>query len=90
MPAPDKLTERQLAICLLLSHGISQKRIATLLDIGLRTVELEKRHVAAALRSTTNAVSLWSVEHREWISESTSKSSLLTPAVLEEIRKSRI
>ena len=36
-------TDRQRAICLLLSYGEPDKRIATLLDLGLRTVELDKQ-----------------------------------------------
>jgi PAS domain S-box-containing protein len=66
-PVPDELfnfTDRQRAICLLLSHGEPDKRIATLLDLGLRTVELDKQRAASTLKLATGALAVWSVENR--------------------------
>ena len=90
MPALQKLSERQRVICLLPSHGISQDRIAKLLDMGLRTVELENEGDADTLGITTKVVALWAAKNHTRISESTIGSSLLTPAVLGEIQKSGI
>ena len=67
-PVPDELfnfTDRQRAICLLLSYGEPDKRIATLLDLGLRTVELDKQRAASALKLATGALAVWSVENRQ-------------------------
>lgn len=58
-------TDRQRAICLLLSYGEPDKRVAKLLDLGLRTVELDKQRAASKLSLATGALALWSVEHRQ-------------------------
>ena len=57
-------TDRQRAVCLLLSYGEPDKRIATLLDVGLRTVELDKQRAASKLKLATGALTVWSVENR--------------------------
>ena len=67
-PIPAELltfTDRQRAICLLLSYGEPDKRIATLLDLGLRTVELDKQRAASKLSLATGALTVWSVENRQ-------------------------
>lgn len=58
------LTDRQRAICLLLSYGEAEKRIAKLLDLGLRTVELDKHRVAEQLGMPISRVVVWTVENR--------------------------
>ena len=58
-------TDRQRAICLFLSYGEPDKRIARLLDISLRTVELEKQRLASTLSLATRSLALWSVENRQ-------------------------
>ena len=57
-------TDRQRAICLLISYGETEKRIARLLDVSLRTVELDKHRVAKTLGIPINEVIIWSVENR--------------------------
>jgi PAS domain S-box-containing protein len=58
------LTERQRIICLLLSYGDTDKQIATALDMGLRTIEADKRRAGQQLDIATSKVAIWSVEHR--------------------------
>jgi DNA-binding NarL/FixJ family response regulator len=60
----SSLTDRQRVICLLSSVGELDKRIANLLDIGQRTVELEKRRVANSLGIPTQRLVIWAVENR--------------------------
>ena len=57
-------TDRQRVICLLLSYGESEKRAARLLDLGLRTVELDKHRAAKQLGIPISRVVVWSVENR--------------------------
>ena len=61
----SSLTDRQRLICLLASVGESDKRIASLLEIGVRTVELEKHRVAYSLDIPTKHVVIWAVENRQ-------------------------
>src|SRR6478736_8337837 len=58
------LTDRQRLICLLASVGELDKRIASLMDIGVRTVELEKHRVASYLGIPTKQLVIWAVENR--------------------------
>jgi len=56
---------RQRLICLLGSVGELQKQIASLLNVSVRTVELERHKIADTLGIPTSDVTLWSVEHRD-------------------------
>jgi PAS domain S-box-containing protein len=58
------LSDRQRLICLLLSYGEPERRIARRLDLGLRTIELEKHRVAQQLKLPTGKVTIWAVENR--------------------------
>jgi PAS domain S-box-containing protein len=58
------LTDRQRAICLLLSYGNSEKKIAELLDLSVRTVESDKSSAAKQLEMPTSKLVIWSVENR--------------------------
>jgi DNA-binding CsgD family transcriptional regulator len=58
------LTDRQRIICLLTSIGEYDKQIADLLDIGLRTVEHERRYVATLLERRTRYALIWAIENR--------------------------
>jgi len=65
--APPKflsLTERQRLICLLLSVGETEKHIAGLLNLGLRTVEYDKHRAAKLLGLPNSRVIIWAVENR--------------------------
>jgi len=75
------LTDRQRAICLLVAHGWNQKRVAALLDMGLRTVELERQHAAQALGLPTPLLTIWSVENREALACSLKDCSLVSKAL---------
>lgn len=57
-------TDRQRSVCLLLSYGELEKRIASLLDVSVRTVELDKHRAAEKLGIPINQVVVWSVENR--------------------------
>jgi DNA-binding NarL/FixJ family response regulator len=48
----------------MLTSGKTDKQIARALDIGLRTVELEKSRVAKGLGLHTSQVLIWAVENR--------------------------
>jgi len=61
------MTDRQRLICFLLSVGESEKHIAATLDVGLRTVENDKYHVAKQLTIPTAHVLIWAVENRQAI-----------------------
>jgi PAS domain S-box-containing protein len=63
-PALLSFTDRQRALCLLLSYGESEKRIARMLDVSVRTVELDKHRAAQKLEIPTSQVAVWSVENR--------------------------
>ena len=63
-PALLSFTDRERTLCLLLSYGELEKRIPRLLDVSLRTVELDKQHVAKKLGIPTSKVVIWSVENR--------------------------
>lgn len=80
------LSARQRLICLLTSLGQTQKRIASLLDVGLRTVELEKQRVAKTLELPTTAVTLWAVENRAALMDSISGSDQISKSVEAVIR----
>jgi PAS domain S-box-containing protein len=77
-------TDRQRAVCLLLSYGELEKRIAALLDIGLRTVEHDKQRVARKLNLPTSRLVVWSVENRYGLL-STFQDSHLMPESLARI-----
>ena len=62
------LTDRQRLICLLASVGELDKRIASLLHIGLRTVDREKQRVAYSLDIPTHHLVIWAVENRQALS----------------------
>jgi PAS domain S-box-containing protein len=76
-----RLTARQRLIALLCSHGIPQKRIADLLDIGLRTVEMEKQRTAATLGLQTRSAALWAVSHQRRLTDSLSDTGLIAPDI---------
>jgi PAS domain S-box-containing protein len=80
-PSGEMLTERQRVVCLLLSYGESDKRIAYLLNVGLRTVELDKHNAAKKLHIETSDVLIWSVEHRRHLREVTRNSKMITDAI---------
>ena len=82
------LTDRQRAICLLLSYGEPEKRIANLLDLGLRTVELDKQRVAKQLGIPTAQVTVWSVENRCDIVASLHDKKILPDSVIRTINRS--
>ena len=63
--AISSLTDRQRLICLLESVGEPDKRIASLMGIGKRTVELERHRVANSLDIPTKQVVIWAVENRQ-------------------------
>jgi DNA-binding CsgD family transcriptional regulator len=81
------LTDRQRLICLLTSVGEQDKRIASLMDLGVRTVEMEKQRVAATLRIPTKHLVIWAVENRhalrtevkDWSGVSDSMRELFAP-----------
>ena len=75
------LTDRQRAICLLVAHGWTQKRVATLLDIALRTVEFERHRAAKTLGLPTPVLTIWSVENREALAQSLPECSLVNKAL---------
>jgi DNA-binding NarL/FixJ family response regulator len=60
----SSLSDRQRLICLLASVGELDKRIAILLDISLRTVELEKQRISSSLGIPTPRLVIWAVENR--------------------------
>jgi PAS domain S-box-containing protein len=64
-PETYTLTDRQRLVCLLVSHGASNKSMAYLLDAALRTVELDKQRIAQQLELTTAQVRIWAVENRK-------------------------
>lgn len=74
------LSDRQRVICLLLSYGEPEKRIASSLDLGLRTVELEKQRVAKQLGVPTPSVVVWSVENRHGLLATMQDNRLLPEA----------
>jgi PAS domain S-box-containing protein len=80
-------TDRQRAICLLLSYGEPDKRIAHLLDLGLRTVELDKQRAASKLSLATGALAVWSVEYRQGLIATMKDVNPLPDAVAEIIRR---
>ena len=63
-PAVLTFTDRQRAVCLLLSYGELEKRVAKMLDVSVRTVELDKHRAAEKLEIPINHVVIWSVENR--------------------------
>ena len=65
MVAIAELTDRQRLVCLLVSIGLTQKRIANLLDIGVRTVEHEKQLAANLVNLPTKQLVIWTVENRK-------------------------
>jgi PAS domain S-box-containing protein len=81
------LTDRQRAICLLLSYGEPEKRIAKLLDLGLRTVELDKHRVAEQLGMPISRVIVWTVENRHCLLASIEDKKLLPEAAAEIISR---
>jgi len=74
----SRLSARQRLICLLGACGVNQKRIATVLDIGLRTVELERHRSAKALGLPTPAATIWAVSNRELLRSTAMSDGLLT------------
>ncbi|HEY2414140.1 MAG TPA: PAS domain-containing protein [Pirellulaceae bacterium] len=74
----SRLSARQRLICLLGAYGVNQKRIATTLDIGLRTVELERHRAAKALDLPTPAATIWAVSNRQLLHSSAMSDGLLT------------
>jgi PAS domain S-box-containing protein len=76
-----RLTARQRLIALLTSHGVLQKQIANLLDMGLRTVEIERQRTAAILGLPTRTATLWAVSNQQRLAESLAGAGLITPAV---------
>ena len=77
----SSLSPRQRLICLLSSHGVMQKRIAGLLDIALRTVELERHRAAKALGLPTPTATIWAVSNQQLLKSSLASDGLLPPAV---------
>jgi PAS domain S-box-containing protein len=77
-------TDRQRTICLLLSYGEPDKRIARLLDVSLRTVELDKHRVAERVGMPTARVVVWSVENRKGLL-ATFKDRKLVPKAVNDI-----
>lgn len=88
----SSLTERQLIICLLASLGEPDKRVASLMEIGVRTVELEKHRVAYSLDIPTKHLVIWAVENRQalrakvknWDGVSDSIRELVAPGCFSE------
>jgi PAS domain S-box-containing protein len=80
-------TDRQRAICLLLSYGEPDKRIAKLLDVSVRTIELDKRRAATRLHLATAALPLWSVEHRHALLATMQDATPLPPSLAHLIRR---
>jgi len=79
------LTDRQRQICLLLSVGQAAKSIARLLDIGLRTVEMEKQQVAASLKIPTRQLTIWAVENRTDLFEAIKDKKAVPKSILDLI-----
>ena len=79
------LTDRQRQICLLLSVGQTAKSIARLLDIGLRTVEMEKQQVAASLKIPTRQLTIWAVENRTDLFEAIKDKKAVPKSILDLI-----
>jgi len=65
--AIQELTDRQLAVCLLASFGMTNKRLASQIAVSVRTVEAERHHVAATCGIATDHLLIWSVENRSQI-----------------------
>ena len=80
------LTDRQRQICLLLSVGQAAKSIARLLDIGVRTVELEKQQIAASLKIPTRQLTIWAVENRTDLFEAIKDKKAVPKSILDLIR----
>jgi DNA-binding NarL/FixJ family response regulator len=79
------LTDRQRQICLLLSVGQAAKSIARLLDIGVRTVELEKQQIAASLKIPTRQLTIWAVENRTDLFEAIKDKKAVPKSILDLI-----
>jgi DNA-binding NarL/FixJ family response regulator len=80
------LTDRQRQICLLLSVGQAAKSIARLLDIGVRTVELEKQQIAASLKIPTRQLTIWAVENRTDLFKAIKDKKAVPKSILDLIR----
>ena len=85
LPEILSLTDRQRVICLLLSYGEPEKRIARLLDLGLRTVELDKHRVAVQLGMPISRVVVWTVENRAGLLAAIRGEPFVPEAVVEVI-----
>jgi hypothetical protein len=72
-------------VCLLTSVGEHDKRIANLMDIGKRTVELEKRRVAHSLGIPTQKLVIWAVENRLALRAEVQNWALLSESIRELI-----
>jgi hypothetical protein len=83
----SKLSPRQRLICLLSSYGLTQNRIAGLLDMGRRTVELERHRAAITLGLSTPGTTLWSVSNQKILRASAITSGLLTPSIVKVIER---
>jgi DNA-binding NarL/FixJ family response regulator len=82
----SSLAQRQRLIGLLVSNGELEKCIADLLDVSLRTVELEKQRIASCLGIPTPRLAIWAVENRQvlqadvdWVGVSDSIRKLVAP-----------
>jgi PAS domain S-box-containing protein len=79
------LSARQRLICLLSASGVNQKRIASLLDIGLRTVELDRHRAAEALGLPTPAATIWAASNRRLLQSRVINDGLLTPPIQQVV-----
>jgi DNA-binding NarL/FixJ family response regulator len=58
-----RLTDDQRIICALIARGMASKAIASLLDIGLRTVELKRSKAASTLGIETDVLIIWAARN---------------------------
>ena len=89
LPELLSLTERQRLICLLLSHGETEKRIAGLLKLGLRTVEFDKHLAAKHLDLPISRVVIWAVENRHALVTAIRNGSRVSDPIAEIIGRVR-
>jgi PAS domain S-box-containing protein len=86
-PALLSFSDRQRAICLLLSYGEPEKRVASMLDVGVRTVELDKHRAAQQLNIPISRVVVWSVENRYGLVSTFQDFNLIPASVARIVRR---
>jgi len=75
-----KLTDDQRIICALVARAMTSKAIASLLDIGLRTVELKRSKAASTLGIETDVLIIWAARNMNRLPDEIPSSSTLPAA----------